>query len=96
MIDAVHLDIDDHDGLAEEAADAAALGFGATACIHPSQVPVVRAAYRPTDAQVRWATTVLEAVHGSAGAVAAVEGMMVDGPIIRQAEVILRRAQCSI
>ena len=54
-IDAVHLDIGDLDGLAAEAADAAASGFAATACIHPSQVPVVRAAYRPSDAEVRWA-----------------------------------------
>ena len=37
-IDAVHLDIDDVDGLAAEATDAAASGFAATACIHPSQV----------------------------------------------------------
>ena len=41
-IDAVHLDIGDLDGLRGEATDAAASGFVATACIHPSQVAVVR------------------------------------------------------
>ena len=46
-IDTVHLDIDDLDGLRAEADDAVASGFAATACIHPSQVEVVRAAYRP-------------------------------------------------
>ena len=46
-IDTVHLEIGDLDGLRAEAEDAAALGFAATACIHPSQVAVVREAYRP-------------------------------------------------
>ena len=46
-IDAVHLEILDAAGLREEAEDAAALGFMATACIHPSQVPIVRDAYGP-------------------------------------------------
>ena len=46
-IDTVHLEIADAAGLRAEAEDAAALGFAATACIHPSQVPVVREAYRP-------------------------------------------------
>src|SRR5690606_33404462 len=37
-IDSVHIDIDDLEGLADVAADAAASGFLATACIHPGQV----------------------------------------------------------
>ena len=37
-IDAVHMDIGDVAGLHDEATDAAACGFTATACIHPSQV----------------------------------------------------------
>ena len=44
-IDTVHLDIDDLDGLRAEAEDAAASGFAATACIHPSHVAVIREAY---------------------------------------------------
>ena len=46
-IDAVHLDIADTKRLTIEAMDAAASGFTATACIHPSQVDVIRDAYRP-------------------------------------------------
>ncbi|ROS27862.1 CoA ester lyase [Cellulomonas sp. PhB150] len=90
-IDAVHLDLDDLDGLAAEVADAAASGFGATACVHPAQVPVVRAAYRPSDAQVRWARDVLAAAVGQRGAFRW-EGSMVDGPILRHAEHVLARA----
>ncbi|MES1169252.1 MAG: CoA ester lyase, partial [Leifsonia sp.] len=47
-IDTIHLDIADLAGLAAEAEDAVAVGFAATACIHPGQVGVIREAYRPT------------------------------------------------
>ena len=92
MIDAVYLDITDHSGLAEEARDAAALGFVGTACIHPSQADVIRAAYRPTEAEVTWAHGVVSAVAQAGGGVARFDGRMVDGPILRHAESILRRA----
>lgn len=90
-IDAVHLDIRDLDGLACEAADARASGFAATACIHPSQVAVVRASYRPTDAEVDRARRLLAAAAGRAG-VFRWEGQMVDGPVLRHAERVLRDA----
>jgi citrate lyase subunit beta/citryl-CoA lyase len=90
-IDAVHLDIDDVDGLAVEAADAAASGFAATACIHPSQVEVVRAAYRPGVAEVERARAVLAAAVGQHGAFRW-EGQLVDGPVLKHAEEVLRRA----
>lgn len=88
-IDAVHLDIADLDGLAREASDAVASGFAATACIHPSQVDVIRAAYRPDEAQVAWARAVLEAAAGQHG-VFRWEGQMVDAPVLRHAEQVLR------
>ncbi len=90
-IDAVHLEIADLAGLAEEAADASASGFAATACIHPTQVAVVRASYAPTESEVAWAGEVLARSKTAAG-VFTFAGRMVDGPVLRQAEQILRRA----
>lgn len=91
-IDAVHLDIEDVEGLRTEADDAAASGFGATACIHPSQTEVVRAAYRPSEQEVDWARRVLAAVARNRG-VFAFEGQMVDAPVLRHAEHVLARAE---
>lgn len=90
-IDAVHLDLDDVDGLAAEAADAAAVGFSATACLHPSQVEVIRAAYRPAAAEVEWARGVLSAAAGEPGAFRW-QGRLVDGPVLKHATEVLRRA----
>ncbi|GIG22508.1 citrate lyase subunit beta-like protein [Cellulomonas chitinilytica] len=91
-IDAVHMDIGDVDGLRDEAIDAAACGFTATACIHPTQVDVVRQAYRPDDTSVAWARAVLAAAEGQHG-VFQWEGRMVDGPVLRHAEQVLHRAE---
>ncbi len=90
-IDAVHLDISDAKRLAVEAADAAASGFTATACIHPSQVEVIRDAYRPGDHDIAWARKVLSAAQSERG-VFAFEGRMVDEPVLRHARALLRRA----
>lgn len=91
-IDAVYLDIPDLDGLGAEAQDAAASGFALKACIHPSQVAVVRAAFRADEEQVAWARRVLAAARGAGdqdkGAIK-VDGQMIDAPLIRQAEAIL-------
>jgi citrate lyase subunit beta / citryl-CoA lyase len=89
-IDTVHLDIPDLDGLAAEAEDAAAVGFAATACIHPSHVPVIRRAYAPTDAEVADAVHIVAAAREHGG-VFRLDGRMVDGPVIRHAEAVLRR-----
>jgi citrate lyase subunit beta/citryl-CoA lyase len=90
-LDAVHLDIRDLDGLREEAEDAVALGFAGTVCIHPSQIPVVRDAYRPSEEELDWARRVLVAAKTERG-VFAFEGQMVDSPVLKQASMMLQRA----
>ena len=91
-LDSVYLDIADLAGLRDECDDAAAVGFDAKVAIHPSQVPVIRAAYLPTEDQVEWARRVLAADKGNRG-VFAVDGAMVDAPVLRRAERFLWLAQ---
>lgn len=93
-LDAVFAGIDDVDGLESEAADAAAMGYDGKAVIHPRQVDSVRAAFRPGDDQLRWATAVLASGDGNGGAFA-FEGKMVDEPVLRQARRIVGRAGTS-
>jgi citrate lyase subunit beta/citryl-CoA lyase len=90
-LDAVHLDIKDLEGLRAEVEDAAASGFDGTVAIHPSQVPVIRAGYRPADEEVDWARRVLAAAR-SGGGVFTFEGRMVDAPVLRHAERLIHRA----
>jgi citrate lyase subunit beta/citryl-CoA lyase len=89
-IDTVHLDIADLDGLTVEVEDAAASGFTATACIHPSQVAVIRRGYAPTPDEIAWAERVLHAAESNPG-VFRFEGRMVDSPVLVQARAVLNR-----
>lgn len=91
-IDAVYMDIPDHDGLRAECEDAVAVGFDAKVAIHPDQVRIIREAYQPSPESVDWARRLLDHVGADRG-VTTFEGRMVDGPIFAQAEQILRRAE---
>jgi citrate lyase subunit beta/citryl-CoA lyase len=65
-----------------------ALGFGAKLCIHPAQVGPVNDAFLPTAEEVAWAQRVMDATAGRSGAIA-LDGKMIDGPVINRARVIL-------
>ncbi|MFF1882394.1 HpcH/HpaI aldolase/citrate lyase family protein [Pseudarthrobacter sp. NPDC058196] len=91
-IDAVYTNIPDLDGLADETADAVASGFGSKACIHPGQAAVVRQAYAPSQEEVAAAHELLDAATAAGSGVFQHHGKMIDGPIIKHAQGILRRA----
>ncbi|MCX7521290.1 CoA ester lyase [Microbacterium sp. STN6] len=90
-IDTVHLDIAALEALADEASDAAAVGFTASACIHPGQVETIRAAYRPSADELAFARDVLAAAEGRPGAFA-FRGSMVDAPLLRHARQVVARS----
>ncbi|MBG6107181.1 CoA ester lyase [Frigoribacterium sp. CG_9.8] len=94
-IDSVYVDIPDLSGLALEVLDARGSGFTATACIHPSQVDVIRDAYRPTPEEVSLATAMLDAAEGERG-VFRFDGKMVDEPVLRHARATLIRAGLAV
>jgi citrate lyase subunit beta/citryl-CoA lyase len=72
---------------------AKALGFGAKLCIHPVQVGLVNEAFLPTAEELDWARRVMEATEASRGGAVALDGKMIDGPVIRRAELLLAGAQ---
>lgn len=85
---------DDLDGFATLVGRGAAAGAVGGFCIHPKQIPILNAAFAPTAAQIDWAQRVTTALATAGGGVAAVDGRMVDAPVARRAEAVLRRAQC--
>lgn len=89
-IDAAFPDLDDESGLRSESATARGLGFDAKACIHPRQIDLVREAFRPSAADAAWAGRVTVAAASRPDAVFQLDGEMIDAPVIRRAEAILR------
>lgn len=89
-IDGVTTALDDPDAVRRDTAHAVELGFTGKLCVHPRQVARVHDALRPTEEELAWATRVLA---GSAdGSAVAVDGHLVDRPVVERAERLLARA----
>jgi citrate lyase subunit beta/citryl-CoA lyase len=92
-VDGVWLDLEDHDGLAREAREAALMGYRAKAAVHPAQVPVIRAAFAPTEEELARAHRTLAAAEAADGGALRSEGRMIDEPLLRQARAIIAAAR---
>ncbi len=91
-VDGVTTALDDESVLRADTLRGKRFGFGGKLCIHPRQLAAVHASYLPTDAEVAWATRVLDAAAAANGAAVAVDGKMVDLPVMIKAERILQQA----
>jgi len=91
-VDGVTTALDDPERLQADTLRAKKLGFGAKLCIHPKQVALVNQCFCSSPAEVLWARRVLEAAAGARGAAVAIDGKMVDKPVLARAEAILASA----
>lgn len=93
-VDAVFTNFRDLDGLAAECEAARRDGFVAKMAIHPAQVPVINAAFTPSQEAIDHARRVVAAFKdaGQTG-VASLGGEMIDRPHLLRAERILERAR---
>jgi citrate lyase subunit beta/citryl-CoA lyase len=92
-IDGVHADFRDREGLEREVARARRDGFTGKLAIHPDQVPVINAAFSPSEAQIEHARRVLAAFESAKGAgVTSLDGKMLDRPHQVLAQRVLERA----
>ena len=92
-VDGVSVEIDDDARVREDTMRGKRLGFGAKLCIHPKQVAVVNDCFRPSAEEIAWAHRIAQAAQAANGAAVAVDGKMVDRPVILKAEEILREAE---
>ena len=89
------VDYADLEGLARSATEANRVGFRGAGLIHPLQVPICNEAYAPPPPQVQWSKRVIEAFEeGLARGTASValDGRMIDIPIVDKARRVLARA----
>jgi citrate lyase subunit beta/citryl-CoA lyase len=92
----VFADVDDAQGLRAWAEAERGLGFEGVGCIHPRQVRVVHEAFRPSAAEVEQARRIVAAFDAAQAAglgVVAVDGKMVDAPVVERARRTLRLAE---
>jgi citrate lyase subunit beta/citryl-CoA lyase len=92
-IETVYPAFRDLEGLAAYAARARRDGFTGMMAIHPDQVPVINAAFTPSEAEVAHARAVVAAFEANPGAGAlSIDGRMIDRPHLVQAQRTLASA----
>ena len=95
-VDGVCTAIDDTEQLQRDTARARRLGFGAKLCIHPRQVEAVNQGFVPSADEVAWARRVLAAAAQARGAAVALDGRMIDRPVILRAQAIVDEAEARL
>lgn len=88
-IDVPFINLNDEEGLHHEAVAAKALGFAAKAAIHPAQVEIINAVFRPTPEQIAEAEEAQKVFDAARGAAVRFNGRMLEAPIMRRYQRIL-------
>lgn len=92
-IETVYPNFRDAEGLAAYCARAMRDGFTGMMAIHPAQVPVINAAFTPSEAAIAHARAVVAAFAANPGAGALqLDGKMIDAPHLKAAQALLARA----
>jgi len=97
-IDSVFSDINDEENFIKETELAKQLGFDGKSCVHPRQIELVHRVFQPTQKEVASARRIIkaynEAMERKLGVVA-VDGKMIDAPMITRAKRVLANARAS-
>lgn len=91
-VETLHADFRDDAGLRLSSERARITGFTGRLAIHPAQVPIINAAFLPSEAEVEWAQRIVTA-FAAAGDVGTIglDGKMIDRPHLLQAQALLAR-----
>jgi len=87
-IDGVSVNFSDPQSMRSDAQRSRRMGFGGKLCIHPAQVGAVNEAFAPSQEEKAWAQRVLAAFESSGGAATALDGRMIDRPVVERARQI--------
>lgn len=97
-IDIVFIDFKDAEGLRLEAEQGAGFGFSGKQVIHPNQVQVTQEAFTPSAKMIEEARRIVETFEASQkegkGAYA-LDGKMIDMPLLKNAQKVLERAKAA-
>jgi len=86
-------DYSDLPGIEAAAREARTHGFDGASCVHPAIVPILNTAFSPSEEQVAWARRVVEAAGAEGRGAFALDGKMIDAPVVARARAILAQAE---
>ena len=94
-VDAPGIDFSDMERLRADAQRARAMGFGGKLCIHPAQLAIVHEVFRPSADEIARAQRIVaafEAAEAAGSAAIAIDGQMIDYPVVHRARRVLAAA----
>jgi len=94
-IDSVFSDVADEEGLRESVLEAKSLGFEGKGCIHPGQIRIVHEGFAPSKNEIERAKKIslaLEQAQKKKSGVVSLGTKMIDPPVVKRAERILKLA----
>ena len=88
-IDVPYLDLEDLEGMKQEAILARDLGFSGKGSIHPKQIPILNEVFTPEPARVEHAQKILKAFEEADTGLVVVDGKLIEKPVLREMQRIL-------
>lgn len=97
-LDTVYSDVNNEEGLRKEVEIIKQMGFDGKSVINPRQIPIVNSVFAPTEKEIDNAINVINAIkeaESKGSGVIALNGKMIDKPIVERAERVLMLAKAS-
>lgn len=97
-IDMVNINFHDDQALRSSSEQGSNMGFSGKQIIHPAQVEIVQTAFTPNPEEIEYAVRLIEKFvqnQNQGQGAFALNGIMVDAPLIRSAEAIIERAKAA-
>ncbi|TNF73140.1 MAG: citrate lyase ACP [Acidobacteria bacterium] len=95
-IDSVYSDVDNVEGLESWCLASKQIGFEGMGCLHPRQIEVIHAAYKPTEPEIEKALRIVAAFERAEAeglAVVSLGSKMIDPPVVKQAQRLVAQAR---
>lgn len=89
VIDVPFLNLEDHDGMVEEARKAKSIGFSGKGSIHPKQIAALNEVFTPSDEEIARARRITRAFEDAGTGLVVIDGKLIEKPVLRDMYSIL-------
>lgn len=93
VIDVPYLDLEDMDGMIEEAVRVRDLGFSGKGSIHPKQIAALNQVFTPDDATIARARRIIATFEEADTGLVVIDGKLIEKPVLRDMHRILAIAE---
>ena len=93
VIDVPYLDLDDHDGMVEEARLAKSLGFSGKGSVHPKQIAALNEVFTPSDDEISRARRIIQTFEEADTGLVVIDGKLIEKPVLRDMQRIIAIAE---